>query len=58
MTVWDRIMGTYFADQEQIAKLRLRNRVEALDPRSVNTATVDLTSPSRHEEAIWEKKGE
>lgn len=54
-------MGTYFADQEQIARLRLRNRVAAQDPISeqgISMAAVDLASPSRNEEAIWEKGGE
>lgn len=42
-------MGTYFADQERISKLRRRNRVVAKEPDPVvalNTIAVDLASSS------------
>lgn len=55
-------MGTYFADQEQIARLRLRNRVEAQDavsePRISTAAALDLAAPPRYQEALSGKGDE
>ncbi|KAL9583701.1 MAG: hypothetical protein Q9203_004969 [Teloschistes exilis] len=49
LSIWDHMMGTYFADQERISKLRRRNRVVAKEPDPVvalNTIAVDLASSS------------
>ena len=59
MTVWDRMMGTYFADQEQIARLRMKNRVAAQDlmsTRSISTDAADLV-PSQCDEKIMGGEG-
>ncbi|KAL8801946.1 MAG: hypothetical protein Q9182_004127 [Xanthomendoza sp. 2 TL-2023] len=49
LSIWDHMMGTYFADQQQISRLRMRNRVVAKEPvlvETINTVAGDLASSS------------
>ena len=53
-------MGTYFADQEQIARLRLKNRIAAQDlisARGISTDAADLDLPQCDAKAIGGKDG-
>ena len=53
-------MGTYFADEKQISRLRMKNRVAAQDlvsAQGVSTDAADLVLPQCDEKALGGEGG-
>ena len=53
-------MGTYFADTEQISRLRMRTRVAAeslISAQDISTEAADLVLPQSDEKVVGGKGG-
>ena len=58
LSVWDRMMGTYFADEKQIARLRTKDRVASQDlisAQGISADAADFVLPQCDEKAIGGK---